>query len=169
MSPMTDRNPRILLLQISVIVALIGFIDALYLFYMEVSKEFACLINTVEIFDCKTVNQSEYAIILGIPVSLLGCLFYLAVITMIFLAIFTKNEYWLSFFLPAAGIVGLLFSIYLTIIEFFVLNAFCEYCLLSAFCSLTLFILLLIAKHQNFPSLFTKLDFWNMFKKPKLD
>ena len=161
---MTDKKPRILLLQISILVALVGFITALYLFYMEVTKDFACLINA-GIFDCKAVNQSVYAKILGIPVSLLGIMFYLAVIIVSFLAIFTKNKYWLSFFLPAAGVIGFLFSIYLTVIEAFVLVQFCEFCLVSAICSLALFILIIFAKRANFPSLFAQLDFWNMFKK----
>ncbi len=131
---------------------------------MEFSGNFNCLINT-GVFQCQTVNQSEYAKILGIPVSLLGCLFYLAFIALLFLAIFTTNQYWLSFFLPAASIVGILFSIYLTVIEIFVIKLFCEFCMLSAICSLALLVLILVAKKQNFPSLFVKLDFWNVFKK----
>ncbi len=153
-----------MLLQISVVVALIGFLDALYLYYMEISRKFKCLINT-GLFQCETVNSSDYAKILGIPLSLLGCLFYLAVIIFLFLAIFDKNQYWLSFFLPALVIFGFIFSIYLTAIEIFAIHFFCEFCIISAVCSVTLFILILIAKLKNFPSLFSKLDFWNMFKK----
>ena len=129
-------------------------------------KKFACLINT-GVFKCATVGQSIYAKIPpgnGIPVSLLGCIFYIAVLALLFLALFTKNEYWLSFFLPAAGIVAVLFSIYLTVIEIFVIHFFCEFCLISALCSLALFVLILIAKSKDQPSLFYKLDFWNMFK-----
>jgi len=162
----TDTKPNIVLLQVSVVVALIGFLDALYLYYMEVTKNFNCLIDTA-VFQCQTVNESVYAKILGIPVSLLGCLFYLAVIALLFLAIFTKNQYWLGFFLPAASIVGILFSIYLTVIEIFVIKFFCEFCVLSAICSVALIVLILIAKKKNFPSLFSKLDFWNMFKEDK--
>ncbi|MCE7741879.1 MAG: vitamin K epoxide reductase family protein [Candidatus Heimdallarchaeota archaeon] len=161
---MTDTNPNIVLLQVSVVVALIGFLDALYLYYMELTQNFKCLINT-GVFQCETVNQSVYAKILGIPVSLLGCLFYLAFIAFLFLAIYTDNQYWLGFFLPAASIVGFLFSIYLTVIEIFVIKLFCEFCVLSAICSVVLIVLIFVAKSKNFPSLFAKLDFWNMFKK----
>ena len=149
---MTDKKPNILLLQISVVVALIGFLDALYLYYMEFSGNFNCLLNA-GVFQCATVNQSVYAKILGIPVSLLGCLFYLVFIALLFLAIFTENKYWLSFFLPAASIVGVLFSIYLTVIEIFVIHFFCEFCVLSAICSLALLVLIIIAKKKNFSSL----------------
>ena len=164
---MTDKKPKILLLQISVIVALVGFIAALYLYFMDISKAYRCIIHT-GIFECDTVGQSIYSKLPpgnGISVSLLGCLFYLAIITMLFLAIFTKNEYWLSFALPVASIVGVLFSIYLTAIEIFVIKKFCEFCLTSAFCTVALLVLVIIAKKQNFPSLLVKLDFWNMFKK----
>lgn len=164
---MTDKKPKNLLLQISVIVSLIGFLDALYLYYMEFTGYFACLINA-GVFQCATVGQSIYSKLPpgnGIPVSLLGCIFFIVVIGILFLALYTKNEYWLSFFLPVAGLLGVIFSIYLTIIEIFVIKFFCEFCVLSAICSLAFFILILVAKKKNFPTLFSKLDFWNMFRE----
>ncbi len=150
-------------LQASIVVSLLAFLDALYLLYMELSGNFKCLINQ-GIFQCETVNSSPYAKFLGVHVSLWGVIFYLIFITLLFLALFSNNEYWLSFFLPVASLWGLGFSIYLTSIEIFKIKFFCEFCLFSAICSVILFVLVLISKKKYFTSLIAKLDFWNMFK-----
>ena len=159
---MEENKISKILLQVSIIISLIGFLDALYLFYMELSGNFQCLINK-GIFQCETVNTSPYAMFLGVHVSLWGVIFYVILIILLFLALFTSNEYWLSFFLPFVGLWGLGFSIYLTSIEIFVLRLICEFCLLSAICSVALFTLILIAKQKKFKSIFIKLDFWRMF------
>ena len=148
-------------------VSLIGFIDALYLFYSELTENYNCLIDA-GIFACETVNRSNYAKFppgIGVHVSLLGIIFYLLVILIVFLYIYEKNIYWLNFFLPALGLFGFAFSVYLTIIELALIKALCEFCLLSAICSVIIFILILIAKHKEYSSIFAKLDFWNFFKK----
>ena len=145
-------------------VALIGFIDALYLFYSELTGNFNCLINA-GMFECESVNTSTYAKFLGVHVSLWGIIYYLLVILLVFFFIYQKNIYWLSFFLPALGLVGFVFSVYLTIIELAVIKALCEFCLLSAICSVIILLLILIAKHKEFSSIFKKLDFWNFFSK----
>ena len=145
-------------------VSLIGFIDALYLFYSELSGNFYCLIEK-GIFECETVNTSVYAKFLGVHVSLWGIIYYIIIILLVFLFIYQQNIYWLSFFLPAVSLFGLAFSVYLTVIEIVIIQALCEFCLLSAICSVLIFIFVLIAKHRNFSSIFFKLDFWNFFSK----
>ena len=154
------------ILRVSIVIALVGFIDSLYLYYSELTGNFHCLINE-GIFECSAVNTSSYARLLGVHVSLWGMIFYVGMIIILFLSIFQKNKYWLSFFLPVAGLWGVGFSIYLTIIEFVVIKKLCEFCLLSAICTLTLFVLIIVAKLKSFPKLYSDLDFWNMFKKEK--
>jgi uncharacterized membrane protein len=160
---MSKTKKSNLFLRISIIFGLIGFLDSLYLFYSELTGRFFCPIQ-VGMFECETVNTSKFAKLLGVHVSLWGMLFYLLVIVIMFLSLYTKNDYWLSFFLPVAGLWGFLFSVYLTAIELFVIKKLCEFCLLSAICTTIIFILVIFAKRLVFPSLFSKLDFWNMFK-----
>ena len=152
------------LLQASIVISLIGFLDALYLLYMELSGDFQCLIKQ-GVFQCDLVNTSPYAKFLGVHVSLWGLIYYIVTIFVLFASLREINEYILSFLLPAIALFGLGFSIYLTIVEIFVIKLMCEFCLLSAICSVSLFILVMIAKHKRFSSIFTKLDFWNAFKE----
>ncbi len=165
---MSKTEKSNLLLRISIIFALIGFLDSLYLFYSELTGRFFCPIQ-VGMFECETVNTSKFAKLLGVHVSFWGMLFYLFIIVVLFLSQYTKNEYWVSFFLPVAGLWGFLFSIYLTAIELFVIKKLCEFCLLSAISTTVVFVLILFAKKLVFPSLFSKLDFWNMFDKENDD
>ncbi len=163
---MSKTEKSNLLLRISIIFTLIGFLDSLYLFYSELTGRFYCPIQG-GIFECETVNTSKFAKLLGVHVSFWGMLFYLFVIVILFLSQYTKNKYWLSFFLPVAGLWGFLFSVYLTIIEIFVIKKLCEFCLLSAICTIVIVVLILFAKKLVHSSLFSELDFWNMFKRNK--
>jgi len=165
---MSEIKKSNLLIRISIFFSLIGFLDSLFLFYSELTGNFYCPIQG-GIFECETVNTSKYAKLFGVHVSLWGLLFYLFLLVVLFLTQFTDNKYWLCFFLPIASLWGVLFSVYLTIIEIFVIKKMCEFCLLSAICMLVIFTLILIAKKFIHPSLFSKLDFWNMFKKTEIE
>lgn len=73
---------------------------------------------------CETVQESSYAEIAGIPVALLGLLSYTAILVLV--AWDTP-----SMRLGAAtlGLVGLLFSGYLLLLQLFVIDAVCIWCL----------------------------------------
>ena len=92
-----------------------------------VSSE-VCTIN--ETFDCDIVNKSSYSEILGIPVSILGLLAY-AVLFVGVLVYDRKRSPKLLQLLMSLGAAGLLFSLYLTSIEAFVLYTWCLLCLAS--------------------------------------
>ena len=73
---------------------------------------------------CETVQQSSYAEIAGVPVALLGLLSYSAILVLI--AWDSENAR-----LGAATLafVGLLFSAYLLVLQLFVIDAVCVWCL----------------------------------------
>lgn len=93
--------------------------------------------------DCGIVNNSKYAFIYGIPVSGYGLLYY----SLIFALLLTKKYRWMFLI----SIVGLLFSAYLTFIEAFVIEAWCQWCVMSAWISTSIFILSAYTwfKHQK--------------------
>lgn len=90
---------------------------------------------------CGVVNTSKYAIFLGIPVSFWGLGFYLLVISLILL-----KKRALLFVLTT---LGLLFSIYLTYLEAFVIKAWCQWCILSAWLSVSLFAIALRLRFEK--------------------
>ncbi|MCG3216413.1 MAG: vitamin K epoxide reductase family protein [Candidatus Heimdallarchaeota archaeon] len=163
---MKQGNKSKNLLYALIIVSLLGFLDSLYLFYSEITGNINCLINE-GIFQCETVNTSSYATFLGIHVSLWGIIFYVLLILFLFLSLYAEWVYWLGFLLPVASLFGLIFSIYLTAIEIFVIKALCEFCIFSALCSITIFVLVLLTKKKEYGSLTIHLDFWNAFRSEK--
>ena len=84
---------------------------------------------------CAYVQASSYAKIFGIPISLLGFLAYLAMLTVAVAAFWALDEeqsYLARPVLFGMAFAGTLYSAYLTYIEAFVLRAWCIYCVISA-------------------------------------
>lgn len=114
------------------ILSIIGLGVALYLAYVE-TQEVAAICGPVG--DCNAVQQSPYARLFGVlPVGVLGAAGYIAILASWFWGRLRKD--WLAQKAPLAVFVmtlfGLIFSIYLTYLEPFVIKAVCAWCLTSA-------------------------------------
>ena len=121
------------------ILCLIGLGVAGYLAYVETT-----LVQAVcgPVGDCNTVQQSEYARLLGIlPIGILGLTGYVAILLAWFVGRYTSPPLaaYASFGLLGMTTFGLLFSIYLTFLEPFVIGATCAWCLTSAILMTALF------------------------------
>lgn len=144
----TSRIPKWSLV-LFVVIATVGFSDATFLTIEHFRETIPpCLAS-----GCEAVLTSVYSTVFGIPVSLLGALFYLFLLVLLFayydlngpksekalrLALFT------TFF-------GLLASIYFVSLQVFILHSYCQYCLLSAVTSTSLFIIafVLVKKYNE--------------------
>jgi len=75
---------------------------------------------------CETVQSSEYAEIAGLPVPVLGLAGYLAILATAFFG---------GEVAPLAGAAlalgGLVFSVYLVVVQIVAIGAFCQWCLAS--------------------------------------
>lgn len=119
---------------ILLLLSLVGFFDSSYLTILHYRNVIPpCSIT----FGCETVLTSQFAAILGIPISLFGSLFFLALILLLLLKI-TRNIFFNYFKLLT--LVGLAVAIVLFYIQAFVLHAFCQYCLLVEAVILAIFI-----------------------------
>jgi uncharacterized membrane protein len=123
--------------KLAVLLAFLGILISGYLLYARIlGSAIVCGLSS-----CGIVNGSSYALFLGLPVSLLGLGFYLA---LIFLLLTKKFK---LFFL--ATLAGVLFSAYLTYLEAFVIHAWCQWCILSAWISVSLFIISIRLKKSS--------------------
>ncbi len=121
-------------------VSFLGFLDATYL----TVKHYSGTPLNCSIFNgCDVVTTSQYATILGFPTSLLGIIYYLAVIVLLVAYIDSRNKR-LLYLTARFTIVGFVISLWFVSLQIFVLKAFCFYCLLSAVTSTALFVLGLI-------------------------
>ena len=81
-----------------------------------------------EKFSCDIVNRSEYSSIEGVPVAGIGVLGYAA---LFWLSTFWRSRAETSNWLLGASLAGLIFALYLTYIEAYVLATWCILCLIS--------------------------------------
>lgn len=89
---------------------------------------------------CDIVNTSKYAVIIGTPIALFGMVYYFTLIILASIYSSTgKREFLLTIFMLSG--LGFIFSIYLTYLQLFVINAICFYCIISAGITTTIFVL----------------------------
>ncbi len=81
-----------------------------------------------EKFNCDIVNRSEYSSLMGIPVSLIGVVGYGLLLT---LSTLCRSRPETPRRLLMAAAAGLVFALYLTYIEAYVLTTWCILCLTS--------------------------------------
>jgi uncharacterized membrane protein len=132
------------------LLALAGLAVAGYLTYVETQ-----LVQAVcgPVGDCNAVQSSSYARLFGVlPVGVLGAAGYLGILAAWLLNRLGRGR--LAVMAPAAVLVmtlfGVIFSIYLTYLELFVIRAVCIWCLTSAVIITLLMLLSLKPELQAF-------------------
>ncbi len=97
------------------------------------------LCNVQNLSDCNTVAASPYSQIFGIPLAGFGVLFYslLFILAALELVLFSRL---LRRVLQIFAVIGVLFSLYFIVLQMFVINAFCIYCLASALIALLILV-----------------------------
>jgi uncharacterized membrane protein len=116
---MSDRALRLAVAA----VAAVGVAVAGYLTYVHYRP--AALICTGD-GGCEAVQESSYAEIAGIPVALLGLLAYLAVLGLVAWDTDLARTLAATIALSAVG-----FAVYLVIVQAFVIDAWCVWCLVN--------------------------------------
>lgn len=112
-------------------VALIGVFVAAYLFLYKVG-----VFGVIVCGDgaCEVVQNSPWAYFLGVPVAAWGLVGYIAIFVTAFLG--TQPRFvaarWVSWALLALTATAFGFSVYLSLLEEFVIHAWCRWCIGSA-------------------------------------
>jgi uncharacterized membrane protein len=136
---------------IIMIAALIGLVDALYLFAHRISGEpLSCGASG----GCNIVAASPLSVVFGIPLSLLGIIFYFGIIVLLFVRTHALRAYLEKIIayhnaLKLYATAGLLSSAYFTYLQAFVINAWCRYCILSAITTCIIFIFVFTWKENE--------------------
>ena len=114
---MSDRSLRV----IAGLVALAGIAVAGYLTWVHYDETaLVCVAGG----GCETVQQSSYAEIAGLPVALLGLGGYTVVLGLIL-----WDAPYARLAAASLALVGLAFSVYLLVLQLFVIDAVCVWCM----------------------------------------
>jgi uncharacterized membrane protein len=113
------------------VLSLIGLLVAAYLYLYKLGKIGTLACGTG---GCETVQASEWAMFLGVEVSLIGLLGYLGLLGVSLAGLQAPliGRRWVSWLLVAMSGAGVLFAAYLTALELFVIHAICRWCVASA-------------------------------------
>ena len=117
-----------------IVLSAIGFLDATYL-TIEHHKG---RVPPCAIQGCEIVLTSGQSKIIGVPVALLGSLYYLAVLIMSIIYLESGKVSVLRF-ASFFTIIGIIVSAYFVYLQLFVIHQICQYCLISAGTSTALF------------------------------
>ncbi len=126
-----NRDRRVALVGTLVALALAGFAIAAYLAWENSRGESG--VCTV-VHGCSTVQQSKYGKIFGVPVSIPGLGLYTLLVGAGIVWL-TDFRGWRQYAILAGAFgafFGFLFSLFLTYLEAFVIDAWCIYCICSA-------------------------------------
>lgn len=106
-----------------------GIAVAGYLSYVSYNHEAL----TCSIGDCATVQASDYATLMGVPIALLGLGMYLGVLGLGALRL-VQPDYKdvATFSIFAIVVAGAIYAGYLTYLEIWVIEAICQWCVISA-------------------------------------
>ena len=113
------------------LLALVGLFVALYLWLHALG--FGGAIKCGASGGCETVQTSQWAVFLGMPVAFYGVVGYLAILVAAIVALrpaALSQPRW-SKWLVLLATVGFGFTLYLTYLELFVIHAICRWCVRS--------------------------------------
>ena len=126
-----------LVLKLIIFFSIIGTLDASYLTFKYYTKsELYCSFFS----GCDTVTNSQYSEIFGIPVALIGLIYYLSVfiISLLLHKGYIKK---IDLYFTCFTAIGFIASMWFMYLQFFVLSALCIYCIMSAISSTLIFAL----------------------------
>ena len=127
------------------IAALVGFADSAYLTAEHVR---GVVPPCTVLKGCEAVLASSFSSIGVVPVSLVGVLFYGAMIVLLVMYLDSWDRQILhrASWLSVAGFLG---TLYFVFVQAFILHSFCQYCMLSALTSTTLLVLGIVVMKQD--------------------
>jgi uncharacterized membrane protein len=129
------------------LLSLVGVFVALYLYLFKIGKIGSLVCGTG---GCETVQLSRYSRFLGVEVSLIGLIGYLGLLafTLWSLRPGLAGARWPATLLVLLSGVGVVFAVYLTWLELFVIHAICRWCVGSAAIITAIFIAALLDRRH---------------------
>lgn len=118
-----------MLRKILIALSILGILDAAYLTYVKLIEDGVCAVGG----GCAIVNTSPYASLWGIPIAAIGGGAYLVMLIVLLLE--ERSDFFAingSLIVFGLSLIGVLYSVYLTYLELYVIHAICPFCVISA-------------------------------------
>jgi uncharacterized membrane protein len=129
------------------VLSLVGLFISAYLYLYKIGKIGTLACGTG---GCETVQLSSWSQFAGLEVSLIGILGYVVLLALSLAALQPglSTRGWPMALLAGLAGIGVVFAIYLTYLELFVIHAICRWCVGSAAIIIGIFILALLDRRR---------------------
>jgi uncharacterized membrane protein len=140
----TEAGPRWAAVT-SFLLCLVGLADSIYLTieHYSASSSLACPDNGA--INCVKVTTSSYSEVLGVPVALLGLLYYVGMSALCLPVVWRRAPAWVGRLRLAGAAAGVAFILYLVWAELFKIDAICLWCTLVHVVTVVLFAVVVLA------------------------
>ena len=135
----------------TLVLSIVGLVIAAYLTveHFTASTTLAC--PETGAINCAKVTTSSYASVLGVPVAVLGLVWFGAMVTLCLPRAWRSGNPWLGRARLAAAGVGALSVLYLVWVELFRVNAICLWCTAIHLLTLALFVAIVLGQATTQP------------------
>lgn len=133
----------------SLFLCVTGLAGSAYLTYEHYSSGATLACPNSGAINCLKVTTSSYAALLGIPVALLGLLFFVGITALCLPVAWNARQPWIPRARAAAVFAGVLFVMYLVWAELFRLDAICLWCTAVHAVTFALFCVVVMATALN--------------------
>ncbi|WP_432829123.1 vitamin K epoxide reductase family protein [Dactylosporangium sp. CA-092794] len=112
----------------SLVLAIAGLGVSVYLTIEHFTSSSTLACPETGALNCVKVTTSEQSAVFGIPVAVLGLVYFVAMLVLSLPALWRSSLPWLRYLRLGLSAVGVLFVFYLVFAELFTLNAICLWC-----------------------------------------
>lgn len=133
--PSASRWPAV----VGLLLSLVGLGLSIYLTVAHYTTPTLLACPETGLINCAKVTTSSYSEILGIPVALLGLLYFVAMVPLQLPAVWRLPWPWLSRLRLALATTGIVMILWLIYVELYRLDAICLYCTAVHITTLLLF------------------------------
>jgi len=142
------RKLRPYILSLIYFLVFIALFDTSYLTYKHFFEPYAqCSLGLFG--DCGAVLKSQYSVLFGIPLAMLGLVHYIY-LGLLVQAVRTMGDMFYKRLLFIQSAIGFVLSIYFAYLQFFIIKSLCQYCLLSALISFALYFFIRAQYEQDY-------------------
>jgi uncharacterized membrane protein len=129
----------------SLVLALVGLGASAYLTFEHYSASTTLACPESSTINCVKVTSSTYADVLGVPVALLGLLFYVGLTALCLPVAWRASNPWVARARLVAAASGVVFVLYLVWAELFRIEAICLWCTVVHVATVALFAVIVLA------------------------
>jgi uncharacterized membrane protein len=126
----------------SLVLTLAGLGVSAYLTYEHLTQGATLACPDTGVINCVKVTSSAYSALLGVPVAVLGLIFFAVMTTLCLPSAWRSARAWLHGTRLAAAAAGVVFVLYLVWAELYRIDAICLWCTVVHLITLALFALL---------------------------